>query len=126
MYGAVAQVGGKIYVAGGFDGPTTIGPWLSVYDPASNTWSAKADMPQARTYAGAHSLGGKLYIVGGRTTAGNDGATLVYDPATNVWSPLAPMPSRRHFLSAAGIAGQIYAVGGVTTVTVATVERYTP
>jgi N-acetylneuraminic acid mutarotase len=58
---AAAEVGGKIYVVGGFGGERE----LEVYDPAADRWSRRASIPRALHHAAAVSLNDKLYVVGG-------------------------------------------------------------
>ena len=58
---AVAEVGGKIYVVGGFRGERE----LEIYDPAADRWSRGAAIPRALHHAGAVGLNGKLYVIGG-------------------------------------------------------------
>jgi hypothetical protein len=53
---AVAEVGGKIYVVGGFRGERE----LEVYDPAADRWSRGASIPRALHHAAAVGLNGKL------------------------------------------------------------------
>ena len=59
-----------IYVVGG----NTIGhnggfvPWLDRYDPATNTWTALPDAPNARDHFTAAVVGNKLVAAGGRRT----------------------------------------------------------
>src|SRR5207247_2685806 len=75
---AVVTANGKIYASGGeAAGPplkvkgkiyATIGPAVStveVYDPATNTWSAAAPMPTARSSLTAATVKGKIYAIGG-------------------------------------------------------------
>jgi N-acetylneuraminic acid mutarotase len=58
---AVAEVGGKIYVVGGFGGERE----LEVYDPAADRWSRGASIPRALHHAAAVGLNDKLYVIGG-------------------------------------------------------------
>src|SRR4029434_2347614 len=58
---AVAEVGGKIYLVGGFRGERE----LEIYDPATDRWSRGASLPRALHHAGAIGLNGKLYVIGG-------------------------------------------------------------
>jgi hypothetical protein len=46
---AVAEVGGKIYVVGGFRGERE----LEIYDPAADRWSRGAAIPRALHHAAA-------------------------------------------------------------------------
>ena len=58
---AVAELGGRIYVVGGFGGERE----LEIYDPAADRWSRGAAIPRALHHAAAVGLQGKLYVVGG-------------------------------------------------------------
>src|SRR5262245_45081047 len=58
---AVAEVGGKIYVVGGFGGERE----LEIYDTATDRWSRGAAIPRALHHAAAVGWQGKLYVVGG-------------------------------------------------------------
>src|SRR4030042_1121234 len=78
---AVAACNGKIYVIGGKLNPqtTSAGVALSnneVYDPATDSWETRASMPTARSQLVAETVGGKIYVIGGRTggayTSGGD------------------------------------------------------
>ena len=107
---AVAEVGGKIYVVGGFGGERE----LEIYDPAADRWSRGAAIARELHHAAAVGLDGKLYVIGGYV----DGWTPTnevyeYDPAGNRWRPLAPLPTPRGALAAAVLDGKIHAVGGV-------------
>ena len=62
---AVAEVGGKIYVVGGFRGERE----LEVYDPAADRWSRGASIPRALHHAAA--VAGRIYIVSGGPTPGD-------------------------------------------------------
>jgi hypothetical protein len=53
---AVAEVGGKIYVVGGFRGERE----LEIYDPLPTRWGRGASLPRALHHAGAVGLNGKL------------------------------------------------------------------
>ena len=117
---AAAAIDGKLYVVGGWNGSDFAGGlrWrstLEVYDPATNTWSTKANIPTPRTNPAAVAIDGKLYVVGGRNVDGYaTGLDVleVYDPVTDTWSTKANMPTGRHGLAAVPIFGLLYAVGG--------------
>src|SRR5438874_6762657 len=51
---AVAEVGGKIYVVGGFRGERE----LEIYDPSTDRWSRVASLPRALHHAAAVGLNG--------------------------------------------------------------------
>jgi hypothetical protein len=43
---------------------------LEVFDPSTQTWSARPAMPTARFKAGSAVLGGRLVVVGAETAVG--------------------------------------------------------
>lgn len=127
-----AAVGGKIYVIGG--GTTSPGskepsihparPHLAVgtveeYDPATNSWRARTPMPTPRNHAGVGVVGGKIYVIGGRTAAAfisvgtNTDMVEEYDPATDTWGPIKRrMPTARSAVGYATYKDRIYIAGG--------------
>jgi len=52
---AVAELGGLIYVIGGFDGSGTTTATVEVYDPATDSWIQVAPLPAPRHPAAAIS-----------------------------------------------------------------------
>jgi hypothetical protein len=44
-------------------------PAVEAYDPTTNTWATKTDMPTKRFSFAASAAGGLLYAVGGRIDA---------------------------------------------------------
>jgi N-acetylneuraminic acid mutarotase len=122
---------GRLYVFGGETGGQGTGTNVSTveaYDPATNTWSTRANMPTARDFlAAATASDGLIYVVGGLN--GSDLSTVeAYNPATNTWATKAGMPTARGGLAATAAAdGRIYALGGFQGNAVsATAEAYTP
>jgi len=105
-------------------------PTVEVYDPATNRWSRKADMPTPRYALAVAAVNGKIYAIGGQGAHFTPLATVeIYDPVTDTWSTGTDMPTARSSLAAAALNGKIYAIGGVVsplpsmTVT-SVVERY--
>ncbi len=64
---AVVELGGKIYVIGGFDASPAVVSDVTVYDPAADAWSAARPLPAPIHHANAATVGGKLYV--GRRSA---------------------------------------------------------
>jgi len=101
---------GKIYVTGGYPDGAMSWPWPTVYmyDPATDTWTRKADMPKVAGEAGRQYpagggvtgvIGGKLYVVsdcflkdstGGYLSPGCNPLFLRYNPTTDRWVILPP------------------------------------
>ena len=129
---AAAEVGGKIYVMGGNSvhpgmqlvpiTPTTPHRSLAtneVYDPATNRWEARQQMPTARNHTAIGVVNGKVYVIGGRVggaslgTSSNTDLVEVYDPAADMWGvPGAKMPTPRTGIGWATHQGKIFVAGG--------------
>jgi N-acetylneuraminic acid mutarotase len=127
----VAASGGKVYAIGGVRNSGGSADCLSVleaYDPATDTWQRKADMPTARnSLAVVTGPDGKIYAIGGVQTPVYS-TVEAYDPATDTWQRKADMPTARFQLAAAlGSNGRIYAIGGQANGRyLSTVEEYDP
>jgi len=77
----VAAIAGRVYALGGYtqvDNYANLTPVLEAYDPATNSWTAKPAMLEARVYAGTAVLQGLLYVVGG--DGSNTGFVEAYHP----------------------------------------------
>ncbi len=116
---AAAAAGGKVYALGGcgsacFEPPlqtSTFEPTrVEVYDPGTNTWSARRPMPVIFFGGAAVAPGnGKIYTLGG-VLSGN--VVQEYDPLADSWTLRRPMPTPRYGLAAVALGGKIYAIGG--------------
>jgi N-acetylneuraminic acid mutarotase len=116
---STAAVDGKIYVIGGLATDTSYNnsgaiPAVEEYDPATDTWTRKADMPEARGYLDGSSLpvvDGKIYVMGGGNPA--SARVDIYNPATDTWSRGADMPTPRLIFARVAFEGKIYTFGGL-------------
>lgn len=116
-----AVLNGKIYAVGGQSGQDAAAVYrnnVDAYDPATNTWTAVASLPLARSHHNASTfvMGGRIIAVGGEYAHG--GARLAnvtaYDPATNAWTELTPMPVKKTAGVAAEVNGVLYQTTGNT------------
>ena len=88
----------KIYVFGGEDvGSAVVSAATRIYDIATNTWSAGANMPDVRGFmaSGYNPANGKIYLVSGYNTGNVTDAqpdTREYDPVANTFTSKAPFP----------------------------------
>jgi uncharacterized protein (TIGR02246 family) len=114
-------VNGKIYAIGGGAGSSSsyssVETFSTVeeYDPATNTWTRKADMPTARGFHSANVVDGKIYVIGGSPRAPFQGSVPtveVYEPATDTWTRKNNMPSSRSAGFSSVVDGKIYCFGG--------------
>lgn len=85
-------IGNKAYVGGGGDvgidpGTPTLENDLWAYDPANNTWTARADMP-------ANISGGRAFAINGKGFVIPDGTNTLweYDQTANSWTTRAAVP----------------------------------
>ncbi len=91
---------------------------VEAYDPATDTWSERAPMPEGRHAMGA-ALGadGRIYVIGGAVSYSNpigSSSVFVYDPKTDRWEAGPSLRHARfHHAVAVDPAGKIYAVGGI-------------
>ncbi len=101
---------------------------LFAYDPTTDTWSRKTDMPTARRMLTAAAVDGIIYVIGGGGWLNPvTGAVEAYDPKTDTWVTKTPMPVPRALLSACAVNGIIYTIGGADSSSdLATVEAYDP
>jgi N-acetylneuraminic acid mutarotase len=117
---AAAVLDGRLHVVGGRSPGIRAGDQQSlasmeIYNPATDQWAAGAALPTARGSLAAVALAGRLYALGGESTAGTvSNAVERYDPATGTWTALAAMPYRSHGLGAVVVGGAIYVMGGFT------------
>jgi len=111
----VGVVGGKIYSIGGAGGAPTwrVVSTVETYDPATDTWTAKIDMPTARASHAVAVVDGSIYVINGNGVTGTVFSVVeVYDPATDTWIE-GPQPAIARMLSAASaVDGTIYLMGG--------------
>ncbi len=83
---STSVVNGVIYAVGGINdgnnpGALALGT-VEAYDPASDTWTAKASMPTARSRLATSVVNGVIYAVGGEgDTIAYLGTVEAYDPA---------------------------------------------
>ncbi len=132
-HGAVAVVGTKLYLFGGFHLPESgKGGWYPenkawVYDTAAQTWSALPPMPTPRGALAAVAADKKIYVSGGAKipdgtevpaglTPGGPvemtGVLEVLDTETNKWGQLKPMSLPRNHHDMAYLDGKLYVMGG--------------
>jgi N-acetylneuraminic acid mutarotase len=135
LYPACAVVNGKIYAMGGdLHGLPGLQNPLSIvheYDPATDTWTRKADMPTARWGLSAAVVDEKIYVLGGYTVFGGAALTVleIYDPATDTWETKAAMPTPRGWFTTSVVDGKIFAIGAAQPPSgpwLATVDMYDP
>jgi len=117
---------GKIYVFGGgghsinsFERTTT----AEVYDPVKDEWESIPPMFTARTSAGAASLGGKIFVVGGFGVAYEHlSCGECYDPKTKMWTKIPHMIEAEADIDAVANDGALFVADPCAD----DVEKYSP
>jgi len=125
-HAAVAHAG-VVYVLGGHTehdneegSPESVPPYsenpysaVRAYEPASDTWSSRAPLLIGLYDLAAHSIGEKIYVIGGYAgRRGFDNTVQIYDAETDSWSSREPMPGPRYTFSSEVVGGRIYVIGG--------------
>ena len=126
---AAAAYQGYIYLAGGrIENKVTNKAFR--YDPVTDTWDEMRSMPVPRHGATMQAVAGKLYLIGGASSHGNDEVSIeVFDISTGKWSLMQnALATSRIGGCTALVNGQIAIVGGATHDgrTLDSVEYYDP
>ena len=128
---STSVVNGKIYAIGGIT--IVAPPWVGLstveeYDPATDRWTKRRDMPTARFGLSTSVVNGKIYAIGGWLGLSATSTVEEYDPTTDIWTKKAEMPTARGYSSTSTVNGKIYAIGGTSNnfEVLATVEKYDP
>lgn len=93
------SIKGKGYICGGMDAGGTDCKDLWQYNPSTNTWTQKADMPgQARRELSVFVVDTFAYVGHGRNVISSDifFSFNRYDACTNTWSAIADCPVQRY------------------------------
>ncbi len=139
--GKIFAIGGQTRVEKGEFGDLALSK-VEMYDPETDTWERRMDMPTPRSAAATSVVQGKIYTMGGEQTEKIKRYTgyvyeikvlptvEMYDPLTDTWAQKADMPTPRSYLSTSVVDGKIYAIGGVPRTRelprLETVEVYDP
>jgi parallel beta-helix repeat protein len=111
---SVTAYNGLIYIFGG----STYSPWaplskVYVYNPQTDTYTPKKDMPTARFKLQTYLVGEKIYAIGGSQSQNTSVSTVeVYDPVADTWETKPNMPHNRAWFTGAVVNDKIYIIGG--------------
>ena len=116
---AIAELGGKVYVIGGYPPGRIPSNVVQVYDPATNSWTLGPPTPVPLHHSHAVAVEGRLFLIGGEFDGASTGRPSVYlstvyelDVAAGAWRSRAPMPTNRSGGGVGVIDGKIYVAGG--------------
>lgn len=114
LWGLCANVvNERIYVLGGRPVIGAI-PNVYEYDPATETWARKTNMPVFTSQMASVVLGDKIVVIGGwyDSSCSPYKAVQIYDPETDTWTRGADTPFLRAGCSASVVNNKIYVIGG--------------
>jgi N-acetylneuraminic acid mutarotase len=116
---ALAELGGRVYLIGGYPPGRIPSNVIQVYDPATNSWALGPPAPAAVHHSTAMAVDGRLFLIGGELLGAGTGQAPQYignvyelDLPSGAWQPRAPMPTARSGGGAGVIDGKIYVAGG--------------
>lgn len=121
-----AVVDGEIYIIGGSVHNKQLGKQVStglveVYDPLTNRWEQRADMPTKRGFINVAVVDDKIYVIGGFILLEQGLGLPVdrfskrieeYNPKTNTWRRLPDIPMFKYDFSTVVVDDEIYTIGG--------------
>ncbi len=108
------------------------------YDPITDKWTKKANMPTGRAGLSTSVVNGFIYAMGGQIPSGEKvflterpislSVIEKYDPKTDKWTKISDMPTARYAITTAEVNGKIYVLGGSedTIKPSSKVEEFTP
>src|SRR2546427_6526525 len=114
---AAAPLNGRFYAIGGGLN-RQYGQNLGVteeYDPATDRWTRKADLPTPRSGITAAVVKDRIYVFGGEAPSGTFPENEAYHPASDSSEALAPMPTAPHRFGSASLDGPIHLIIVVAT-----------
>jgi len=109
-----AVLGAKIYAIGGqraHDAQLITQNDVHAYDPVTNSWTQRADLPRAIGHisSSTFAMDGRIVVLGGEIAHNSVIADAsAYNPDANAWTALTPLPAPRRSGVADVIAGVIY------------------
>jgi hypothetical protein len=117
---AAGVIGDKLYVADGspqmfgLSNPPSPFRSLEIYDFETESWSSGPDAPFAVHHVNAATLGGKLYLAGGRVDAERSSDVFLrYAPGRERWERLPDLPLGPTSSTAlVAAAGKVVVIGG--------------
>jgi hypothetical protein len=114
-----AVVDGKLYVFGGFSGANGPIKRSDVYDPASNTWTRIADLPERITHVGVATVGRDVYFASAYVGTGPGYAqeftsprVWKYNVDANAYTAVTPLPVPRASGGLVYLDGYLHYFGG--------------
>ena len=121
--GGFAVAGNKLYIIGTFNatvGASVVTKQVWQFDPnlaVGSRWLQRSDLPVARGYVPAATIGGLIYTAGGSNldAGGNLIDTVesfVYNPVADTWTAITNIPRATAETRAVVVNGEMWVLGG--------------
>jgi len=114
-WGTCGVVSNKIYVIGGYSYSDPVGATdvNEVYDPATDTWTAKAPLPVKKYGVTRENpvIDGRIYVTHG-LNGGFHVDNYVYDPVSDSWQQKASAVHPRDGVGCCVLNGRLHVLGG--------------
>ena len=108
---AITSLHSKVFIIGGCK--NLHGTIVERYEPSTDEWVSTEDPKTVQNHAGAVTLQGVLYVVGGRDINNKAISTVQkYSPDKNQWQEVSPLSSPRSKVCAVADGSYLYTVGG--------------
>ena len=105
-------VGGKLLVMGGFTSDTlAYTRRIHAYDPVTDTWTERAQLPGSPEHSGTALNGSTLYVAGGLDPI--NGSVWVLDTAADTWSGGTNLTIPRAAMALVFESGRLHALAGL-------------
>ncbi|XP_007236437.2 kelch-like protein 24a [Astyanax mexicanus] len=104
---AVASCAGRMFVIGGEPDENSCTDKVQCYDPETDSWLLRANVPISKRNIAAVSLNNLVYVCGGLTKS-----IYCYDPAQDFWMPVVNTFSRQECCGMSVCNGKIFILGG--------------
>jgi Kelch motif len=112
-YVATAELGGRIYAAGGMVGDSGRRlDRMQRFEPRRGVWETRRRLPEPVRAAEGAALDGLFYVVGGTTDDGGGRQVYAYEPARDEWEVRAPLPEPRSNHAVVALDGKLWVIGG--------------
>ena len=112
-----AVLDNKLHIIGGVTLEGGASNLHQVYDPATNSWSEQAPLPDQAGWPAIAVYNGRIYIFGGDNKGVDVRQTdrsFRYDPVKDAWTEIAPLPTPRSYAAATAVGEFIYIYGART------------
>lgn len=108
--GGVAVLDGGMHIVGGFREIAV--PTVSVYDPTTDTWSRRPDLPEPKDHLAAGVIDGTLIAAAGRDARLTENRNTTARLVDGSWVDSAPLARARGGVVSVTHDGLLYVLGG--------------